>query len=212
MQTKWRRLFTYGGKVAIVGLLVITLFTPLIALLPSSINLIAEAAWIPIGEDCPEGTIQEVPINSTQKECVGSGGTDATEAGDSFCNSPASCIANVVYIFTVGLGTAVAYVGAWVFNLATVLTLNSTAYALTFLSEGWSIVRDIANMFFILILVYIALTVMFRADTSETMKRLAWVIAIALIINFSFFFVRVVIDTGNLLAVQFYNRIGTEQA
>ena len=207
MQTKWRRLFTYGGKVAIVGLLVITLFTPLIALLPSSINLIAEAAWIPIGEDCPEGTIQEVPINSTQKECVGSGGTDATEAGDSFCNSPASCIANVVYIFTVGLGTAVAYVGAWVFNLATVLTLNSTAYALTFLSEGWSIVRDIANMFFILILVYIALTVMFRADTSETMKRLAWVIAIALVINFSFFFVRVVIDAGNLMAVQFYNAI-----
>jgi hypothetical protein len=68
-------------------------------------------------------------------------------------------------------------------------------------------VRDIANMFFILILVYIALTVMFRADTAETMKRLAWVIVIALIINFSFFFVRVVIDAGNLLAVQFYNAI-----
>ncbi|OGC84978.1 hypothetical protein A3F55_01145 [Candidatus Adlerbacteria bacterium RIFCSPHIGHO2_12_FULL_53_18] len=92
-------------------------------------------------------------------------------------------------------------------SLAVALSLSSTAYALTFLSEGWSIVRDIANMFFILILVYIAFTVMFRADTSETMKRLAWVIAIALIINFSFFFVRVVIDAGNLLAIQFYNAI-----
>ena len=123
------------------------------------------------------------------------------------CNSFACWIAQLIYIFTVGLGTAVAYIGAWVFSNAVAISLSSTAYALTFLSEGWRIVRDIANMFFILILVYIALTVMFRADTAETMKRLAWVIIIALVINFSFFFVRVVIDAGNLLAVQFYNVI-----
>lgn len=100
-----------------------------------------------------------------------------------------------------------AYVGAWVLSIAVALSLSSTAYALNFLTHGWSVVRDIANMFFILILVYIALTVMLRAQTSETMQRLAWVIVIALVINFSFFFTRVIIDAGNLLAVQFYNAI-----
>ncbi len=144
---------------------------------------------------------------------TGSAGQVSTASGGVLtdltgCDYSFSCIlAGVIYIFTVGLGSAVAYVAALVFNIATVLTLNSTAYALTFLSEGWRIVRDIANMFFILILVYIALTVMFRADTAETMKRLAWVIVVALVINFSFFFVRVIIDSGNLLAVQFYNAI-----
>lgn len=128
-------------------------------------------------------------------------------SGNNSCNSLASCIAEVVYWFTVGLGTGVSWIGAWVLGLAVKLSLSSTAYALDFLSNGWEAVRDIANLFFILILIYIAFTIMFRAETADTMKRLAWVIVIALIINFSFFITRVVIDAGNLMAVQFYNAI-----
>ncbi len=138
------------------------------------------------------------------------GGTSLVQAetvGSTECSGVASCVAGIVYWFTVGIGSGVAYLSAWVFSLATALSLSSTAYALAFLTTGWTLLRDLANMFFVLILVYIALTIMFRADTHNTAKKLAWVILIALVINFSFFFTRVVIDAGNLLAVQFYNAI-----
>ena len=121
--------------------------------------------------------------------------------------NPSICLANVIYAFTVGLGGGLAYVGGFMFDTTVSLSLNSAAYALDFLSAGWTTARDLANMAFILILVYIAFMIMFQAETAGTMKMLAWVIFIALIINFSFFFTRVVIDAGNIFAVQFYNAI-----
>lgn len=121
------------------------------------------------------------------------------------------CITNIVYVFTVGMMSAFAYMGSYVFNIAIQLTLASTSYSLSFLSVGWAAMRDVANMAFIFILIYIAVTIILGADTSGTIKTLAVVIVMALLINFSFFITRVVIDAGNYLAVQMYNAIPIKQ-
>ncbi len=76
-----------------------------------------------------------------------------------------------------------------------------------FVTDGWTTARDLANMFFILILIYVAVTIMLSADTGKTMNMLVRVLLIALVINFSFFITRVVIDAGNFTATQFYNNI-----
>ncbi|HVY73078.1 MAG TPA: hypothetical protein VG984_03470 [Candidatus Paceibacterota bacterium] len=110
-------------------------------------------------------------------------------------------------MFAVWIPSQFAYVAGYLFNFGVQLGLNSASYALNFLSQGWAIVRDIANLAFIFILIYIAYTVIIGAETAGTMRALAAVIAMALLINFSFFLTRVVIDAGNLLAVQFYNAI-----
>lgn len=136
------------------------------------------------------------------------GNSDSLGCGFSSTLDPAVCLSNVVYVFTVGLGSGLAYVTAFMLDTSVSLSLNSTGYALSFLSSGWTTARDLANMAFILILVYIAFMIMFQAETTGTIRMLAWVIFIALIINFSFFFTRVVIDVSNILAVQFYNSIG----
>jgi hypothetical protein len=116
-------------------------------------------------------------------------------------------LAQIVYVFTVGLGSIVAALAAVVLNFIVRISLDGAAYGLDFVSQGWTIMRDLANMAFIFILVYIALQVMFQAQTHGMVERLAKVVAIALIINFSFFGTRVVIDMGNLLSLQFYNAI-----
>ncbi len=144
---------------------------------------------------------------------VGAAKVSKDESDDALACSltnPSVCLANVVYAFTVGLGSGLAYVGGFMLDTTVSLSLNSAAYALDFLSAGWTAARDLANMAFILILVYIAFMIMFQAETAGTIKMLAWVIFIALIINFSFFFTRVVIDVGNILAVQFYNSISAD--
>jgi hypothetical protein len=117
------------------------------------------------------------------------------------------CITNIVYAFTAGIMSIFAYIGGVVFSVGVFFSLNSAAYALNFLSTGWAAIRDIANILFIFILIYLSFVIMFQAETSGTLRTLATVLVMALLVNFSFFVTRVVIDAGNILAVQFYNNI-----
>jgi hypothetical protein len=134
-------------------------------------------------------------------------GCTLSTAISNFGGTFALCLTNVVYIFTVGIGSGFAYVAAYFFDLATQLSLNGTAYALTFISTGWTTARDLANMAFLFILLFIAFQIMFSVDTANTMSTLAAVIVVALLVNFSFFFTRLVIDAGNILSIEFYNSI-----
>jgi hypothetical protein len=122
-------------------------------------------------------------------------------------STPSICISNIVYVFTVGFMSILAYIGAYIFDVGVQLTLQTVTYSQLFLTQGWAAVRDFANMAFIFILVYIAITIILSSDTSSTLRMLAVTVIMALLINFSFFFVRVVIDAGNILAIQFYNAI-----
>jgi hypothetical protein len=117
------------------------------------------------------------------------------------------CLSDIVYVFAVTLPFNFALITSGLFNFGVQLGLNSASYALDFLSQGWAIVRDIANLAFIFILIYIAYTVIIEAETTGTMRALAAVIVMALLINFSFFLTRVAIDAGNILSVQFYNAL-----
>jgi len=126
---------------------------------------------------------------------------------DKWCTTASTCISGIVYIFTVSFASILAYIGSAVFNLGVQMSLQSAAYSQLFLTTGWAAARDIANMMFIFILIYIAVTIIYSAETHGTMKTLAAVIVMALLINFSFFITRVVVDAGNILAVQFYNAV-----
>jgi len=72
---------------------------------------------------------------------------------------------------------------------------------------GWTVMRDFANLFFIFIILFIAIKTILQLGGRETKEMLVRVIVVALLINFSAFFTKVVIDAGNVVAVGFYNRI-----
>lgn len=72
---------------------------------------------------------------------------------------------------------------------------------------GWGITRDLANMFFILILLIIAFTTVLRIR-SYAIGQLWWkVIAAALLINFSLVIAGFLIDFTNILTQFFLNQI-----
>ena len=89
------------------------------------------------------------------------------------------CAAGIIYAIAVGFGAYIATICAVFLDYAVFLSLNSTSYGLKIVSEGWTIMRDLANMAFIFILVYVAFTVMFRAETTNTLKQLAAVVVLA---------------------------------
>jgi len=75
---------------------------------------------------------------------------------------------------------------------------------------GWTIFRDIANILFIFVLLYASIKTIVQG-TGETGKTISTVIIVAVLINFSMFFTKVVIDISNTLAVSFYNSIQSKK-
>ncbi|MBI5400557.1 MAG: hypothetical protein HZB12_00355 [Candidatus Yonathbacteria bacterium] len=68
-----------------------------------------------------------------------------------------------------------------------------------FINSSWTVVRDFSNMLFIFILIYTGIMTIF--GEKDWKRTILWVVVIALLINFSLFFTKVVIDAGNVLAV-----------
>lgn len=71
----------------------------------------------------------------------------------------------------------------------------------------WKTFRDLANMFFIFILLYIAIGTILSLDNVNMKKMLTRVIIVALLINFSLFFTKIMIDASNILTIGIYKQI-----
>jgi hypothetical protein len=70
---------------------------------------------------------------------------------------------------------------------------------------AWSLVRDVLNMTFIFILLYLGIKTIL--GDSSYQKVIPKIVIAGLLINFSFFFTEVLIDLSNVLTVQFYDAI-----
>ncbi|MGK0489254.1 MAG: hypothetical protein ACJAXB_002447, partial [Candidatus Endobugula sp.] len=71
----------------------------------------------------------------------------------------------------------------------------------------WEIIRDFTNIVFIFALLLIAFKMVLGQDDGGAKKTLVKTILIALTINFSLFFVYAIVDSSNLLAYTFYEKI-----
>ncbi len=127
---------------------------------------------------------------------------------DIYCN-----ILNLFYFVVSLVGNFVLELTSWLLWASGVL-LNMTVVQLvvnmknvlekiTVIYSSWTILRDFANMFFIFILLVIAIQTILQ--TGDYKKLLTRVVLVALFINFSFFFTGVMIDFSNTLALLFYN-------
>jgi hypothetical protein len=116
------------------------------------------------------------------------------------------CVADVSY--------GVYYLCAWVAGLFGELfdffigySLSSSSYTYPFVVTGWDLVRDISNIFFIIIMVWTGFSAVFDTNTTSMKKVVPNLIINALLINFSLFATRVVIDISNITARVFYNQM-----
>ena len=74
------------------------------------------------------------------------------------------------------------------------------------LLQAWKVIRDIANMSFIFVLLYAAIMTIFGKG-SDTRRVIVGVIVAAILMNFSLFFTRLIIDTSNIFSLAFYDAI-----
>ena len=146
-------------------------------------------------------TIAPTPVDI--KEELGGSCAIITEGFD-------ACLVKITYVFFFTVPTYLAILAGKFFNIMINLGLQSSMYSADFIPQAWRITRDLSNIFFILILLYVAIKIILGLAGHDGKKIIIWVIIMALLINFSMFASKVVIDSSNVLALIFYNKINVE--
>lgn len=83
---------------------------------------------------------------------------------------------------------------------------NSTG--LTGINIAWKVIRDLMNIGFIFLLVYEGIKMIIGySDTTKIKKFITGVVLASLLINFSLFFTKVIIDASNIVTIGIYNSI-----
>jgi hypothetical protein len=88
-------------------------------------------------------------------------------------------------------------INTFVINFGTVFNSEGVGEAV---NQLWAMVRDLFNILFIFGLVYIGFKMILNSDDSQTKKTLISLIIAALLMNFSLFITKFVVDFSNILA------------
>ncbi len=124
-----------------------------------------------------------------------------------------ACIVSLTYKVVYGASEIFFSFGGFFLDGFMAMALSSTFIRNTeFVDFGWIIVRDLANTAFIFVLLYIAIMTIVQAASTNTKQLLVSLIIAALFVNFSLYLTRFVIDASNIVALEFYNHIGTSEA
>jgi hypothetical protein len=91
--------------------------------------------------------------------------------------------------------------------IKTVIGMPQLVRDIGIISDVWAIFRDIANILFIFLILYIAIATILNIQQYSAKNLLSKVIIAALLINFSLFFTRAIIDVSNVTTQNFYNQI-----
>ena len=112
----------------------------------------------------------------------------------------------LVFTFLTYLIMAAAFLLDMAFNLA----LRPEIFLSEPVVKGWELVRDFANVWIVLFLLGIAVATILSIKTYQAKQTLSWLIAIAILINFSLPIASMIIDFSNVLTLQFVQAIGTK--
>ena len=120
-----------------------------------------------------------------------------------------SCLLHIIgVVLDVGLKIAHWFLGlvSNIFNYFLGFTINNANYAgIGAVEEGWRFSRDVVNIFFIFILLFIAIATILGIESYGAKALLPRLIIIALLVNFSLLATQAIIFIANALTIQLYN-------
>ncbi|TSA46104.1 hypothetical protein D4R52_01150 [bacterium] len=102
------------------------------------------------------------------------------------------------------LESIVKYLGTWiVIPLVETALSMSPSEIVTPVYEGWTIIRDVVNMLFILVLIIIGFATMLRLESYNYKKLLVNLILMAILVNFSMVIARIIIEFAAIIQNSF---------
>lgn len=122
---------------------------------------------------------------------------------DFFLGTISDAMQGLMYILAM-IASLLFWIGAQL--IAFFLSLNTAIFDIPLVEVGWKIVRDIANLGFVLAIIVIAVATIVRYEEYGTKKLLPKLIAAAILVNFSLTIGAVFIDFSNTLTNFFISR------
>lgn len=140
--------------------------------------------------------------------------TSCADTWDRITN-PGICLVRALFA---GVGSFFMWIGIKLATLAGalfefVLQYGVVKFGLTLsyiksgIDTGWAAIRDIANIIIIGMFVFIAINIILGVKDFGDKKKIARVLIVAVLINFSLLFSKAIIDASNFTAYQFYNQM-----
>lgn len=183
-------------------------------LLPSSVNA---------GPDtCPDGTegvrapdTGLLLCNNAKGVADGVPGTGNVESSSGLAGWIWKTFAQGIGYILITISSLALLLSGWVFDEVVKFTILDMAKNLgggaggvgDAITTAWATLRDIANICFIFVLLFAAFKNMFQYNINNFGTTVRNIIIVALLINFSLFFSKVIIDASNVVAVGFYKSI-----
>ena len=143
-----------------------------------------------------------------------------------YFNTPLTCIS---WTLSGVAGGLLAYVSSWflavagilfnwvfyetilqfgqLINCGTAVAPNCNSGIITGINTAWSVFRDISNIIIIGMFTFIAIATILGNTEYGYKKMLARVLIVAVLINFSLLFTKIIIDASNFTAVQIYTAV-----
>jgi hypothetical protein len=138
---------------------------------------------------------------------------------------PSCWVPSIVGVVSAGL----IYISTWVLTISGILFNTLVDHTIVDFSKflysdpvriavetAWTAFRDISNIVIIGMFVFVAISIILGSDTFGQRKLVAKIIVIAVLINFSLLFTKIIIDFSNFAALQFHNaaqfQAGTQSA
>lgn len=124
-----------------------------------------------------------------------------------------ACVASIVYML-MWIVSWFLFLAGFIFDQSMNFTLNiaDLMTRIPVVDIGWKIFRDLANIFFIFILLWIAISTILGFNSGKTKELIVHLVVVAILMNFSLFITKTVIDGSNIIALHFYNLIVTPSA
>lgn len=121
------------------------------------------------------------------------------------------CFVVLFYNLVYKLSALIVTGAGWVMDVLINFSISSFFYRnSSFITSGWTIVRDIANLLFIFALLKAGIETIINGGTAKVKSTIITVVLVALAVNFSLFFTRVIVDFGNVTARIFYSHISVQ--
>jgi hypothetical protein len=185
------------------------IFTPIqVHVLPEANDIFSFA--VSANQQKQEATSQaDTPGTNVLKSKEGGCSASPTSWGQCVVNAIGGAMINFAAFFTWSAGGALDLSIKW--TVEKFGELMGGGLGIT-VNELWTLIRDVCNLAFVFGFIYLGIRTIFDPESAQVKRYLSRIIIGALLINFSLFFAKVIIDFSNMAGVQIYNAILTSNS
>lgn len=120
-------------------------------------------------------------------------------------------IGNIAYNTVLKFAALILWIAGTILNFVldfTIVNMSKNISGLTGINIAWKALRDLMNIAFVFLLVYEGIRMIIgQGDTGKLKHFITWIVLASLLINFSLFFTKVMIDASNIVTIGIYNSI-----